>query len=166
MFWPRENWDESKKERGGRGRGEKETLAVKPLDFQNPVRQRKGLVIGSALVLIIDMCPSKIRFCENPTWQKKGKTCSKHVWTFSLRTGTQSRVATRKKVFRETALLERRSTRCAPHRIWEKSDFSSFSTYERRLCYSRNLNPHENISRVHFENNFYLEAAFGKVIYV
>ena len=37
MFWPRENWGESKKERGGRGRGEKETLAVKPLDFENPV---------------------------------------------------------------------------------------------------------------------------------
>ena len=35
------------------------------------------------------------------------------------------------------ALLKRRSTRCAPHRIWEKSDFSSFSTYERRLCYPR-----------------------------
>ena len=25
---------------------------------------------------------------------------------------------------------------------------------------------HENISRVDFENKFYLEAAFGKVIYV
>ena len=25
---------------------------------------------------------------------------------------------------------------------------------------------HENISRDDFENNFYLEAAFGKVIYV
>ena len=60
MFWPRKNWGESKKERGGRGRGEKEMLAVKPLDFENPVCQRTGLVIGSALVLIIDMCPSKI----------------------------------------------------------------------------------------------------------
>ena len=60
MFWPRENWGESKKERGGRGRGEKETLAVKPLEFENPVRQRTELVIGSALVLIIDMYPSKI----------------------------------------------------------------------------------------------------------
>ena len=35
MFWPRENWGESKKEREGRGRGEKETLAVKPLEFEN-----------------------------------------------------------------------------------------------------------------------------------
>ena len=33
MFWPRENWGENKEERGGRGRGEKETLAVKPLEF-------------------------------------------------------------------------------------------------------------------------------------
>jgi len=27
-------------------RGRKETLADKPLDFENPVRQRKGIVIG------------------------------------------------------------------------------------------------------------------------
>ena len=51
-------------------------------------------------------------------------------------------------MFRETALLKRRSTRCAPHRIWEKSDFSSFSTYERRLCYPRNLS-----TEIDFENN-------------
>ena len=49
----------------------------------------------------------------------------------------------------------------APHRIWEKSDFSSFSTCERRLCCPRNLS-----TEIDFENNFYLEAAFGKVIYV
>ena len=71
----------AKKEIAGRGRGEKETLADKPLEFENPVRQRTGLVIGSALVLIIDMCPSKVWFCQNPTWQKKGKTRWKHVWT-------------------------------------------------------------------------------------
>ena len=37
MFWPRENWGERKKDRWGmgRGRGEKETLAVKPLEFEN-----------------------------------------------------------------------------------------------------------------------------------
>ena len=35
-FWPREKWNESQKnERGGRGRGRKETLADKPLDFEN-----------------------------------------------------------------------------------------------------------------------------------
>ena len=56
---------EQKKERGGRGRGDKETLADKPLEFEKPVRQRTGFVIGSALVLIIDMCPSKLWFCQN-----------------------------------------------------------------------------------------------------
>ena len=50
---------EQKKERGGRGRGEKETLADKPLEFEKPVRQRTGLVIGSALVVIIDNVPIK-----------------------------------------------------------------------------------------------------------
>lgn len=34
-----------KKETGGRGRGEKETLADKLLEFEKPVRQRTGLVI-------------------------------------------------------------------------------------------------------------------------
>ena len=51
---------EQKKERGGTGRGGKETLADKPLEFEKPVRQRTGFVIGAALVLIIDMCPSKL----------------------------------------------------------------------------------------------------------
>ena len=50
---------EQKTERGGGG-GEKETLADKPLEFEKPVRQRTGFVISSALVLIIDMCPSKL----------------------------------------------------------------------------------------------------------
>ena len=36
---------EQKKETGERGRGEKETLADKPLEFEKPVRQRTGLVI-------------------------------------------------------------------------------------------------------------------------
>ena len=35
MFWPCENWGEIKKSRGGRGIGEKETLAGKPLEFEN-----------------------------------------------------------------------------------------------------------------------------------
>ena len=55
---------EQKTERGGGG-GEKETLADKPLEFEKPVRQRTGFVISSALVLIIDMCPSKLWFCKN-----------------------------------------------------------------------------------------------------
>ena len=58
-------------------------------------------------------------------------------------------------------LFSRGDLLAVPHRIWEKSDFSSFSTYERRLCYPRNLS-----TEIDFENNFYLEAAFGKVIYV
>ena len=56
---------EQKTERRGRGRGEKETLANKPLEFEKPVRQRTGFVISSALVLIIDICPSKLWFCQN-----------------------------------------------------------------------------------------------------
>ena len=35
-FWPREKWNKSQKnESGGRGKGRKETLADKPLDFEN-----------------------------------------------------------------------------------------------------------------------------------
>ena len=56
---------EQKTVRGGRGRGEKETLADKPLEFEKHVRQRTGFVISSALVLIIDICPSKLWFCQN-----------------------------------------------------------------------------------------------------
>ena len=37
MFWPRENWGESKKRkrREGERRGENETFAVKPPEFEN-----------------------------------------------------------------------------------------------------------------------------------
>jgi len=37
-----------KVERRGWGRGKKGTLARKPLDFENPVRPRTGLLIGVA----------------------------------------------------------------------------------------------------------------------
>ena len=51
----------AKKKEGGGGEEKRKRLqSLKPLEFENPVRQRTGLVIGSALVLIIDMCPSKI----------------------------------------------------------------------------------------------------------
>jgi len=47
-FGPREKWGESKKvEEAGWGRGEKVTLARKPLDFEKPVRPRTGLLIGA-----------------------------------------------------------------------------------------------------------------------
>ena len=43
-FWPREKWNKSQKNQsGGRGKGRKETLAEKPLDFENLQR-----LIGSA----------------------------------------------------------------------------------------------------------------------
>ena len=46
---PREKWGESKTVEGrGWGRGEKVTLARKPLDFEKPVRPRTGLLIGAA----------------------------------------------------------------------------------------------------------------------
>jgi len=48
-FERREKWGESKKVEGaGWGRGKKETLARKPLDFEKPVRPRTGLLIGAA----------------------------------------------------------------------------------------------------------------------
>ena len=46
---PREKWGESKKMEGaGWGRGNKVTLARKPLDFEKPIRPRTGLLIGAA----------------------------------------------------------------------------------------------------------------------
>ena len=44
MFWPWENWDESKICK--MGRGGKKALADKPLDFENPVQQLAWAVIG------------------------------------------------------------------------------------------------------------------------
>ena len=44
MFWLWENWGESKIWK--RGRGGKEALADKPLDFENPVGQQTWFVIG------------------------------------------------------------------------------------------------------------------------
>ena len=47
VFFPREKWGEPpKKERGRRGRGTKENACTQTPPFENPVRQRKGLVIG------------------------------------------------------------------------------------------------------------------------
>ena len=51
MFWLCEkNGARAKKrnEGGGGEEGRKETLADKPLDFENPVRQQMNLVIGWA----------------------------------------------------------------------------------------------------------------------
>jgi len=48
-FGPREKWGKSKKvERAGWGWGKKVTFAGKPLDFENPVGPRTGLLIGAA----------------------------------------------------------------------------------------------------------------------
>jgi len=48
VFPARKMGREPKKERWGWGRGRKEMLADKLLDFENPIRQRTGLVIGWA----------------------------------------------------------------------------------------------------------------------
>jgi len=49
-FGPREKWGESKTVEGaGWGRGKRGTLARKPLDFENPLHPRTGLLIGAAL---------------------------------------------------------------------------------------------------------------------
>ena len=48
MIWPWQNWGESKI--GNRGRGGKEALADKTLDFENPVQQQAWALIGLVLV--------------------------------------------------------------------------------------------------------------------
>ena len=50
VFYPLEKWGKSqnKIDGGGGRKGRKETFADKPLDFENSVRQRMGLMIGWA----------------------------------------------------------------------------------------------------------------------
>ena len=42
MFWSREKWDESKKNKGKEKEKEKERLADKPLDFENNLSIRRS----------------------------------------------------------------------------------------------------------------------------
>ena len=51
MFWPRENWGESKKERGGRGRGEKDwkTTAVQKAFLQGTKNKVRDGTLNSSL---------------------------------------------------------------------------------------------------------------------
>ena len=80
----------AKKKEGGGGEEKRKRLQSNPLEFENPVRQRTGLVIGSALVLIIDMSHQRSDFARIQHGRRKGRrvpsTFGQSV-KFSLRTG-------------------------------------------------------------------------------
>ena len=84
MYCPCESWGEShKKNEGvGVGEGKEGTACRQTLNFENPVRQQMGLMIGWASQTLLTCVDQRSYSSEsqNPTWQKKGKTRLKHVY--------------------------------------------------------------------------------------
>ena len=62
QFWLREMKQEPKNESGGRGRGRKETLADKSLDFENLRSPANAASDWLSYSNSVDMCQSKVCF--------------------------------------------------------------------------------------------------------
>ena len=62
QFWPSEKWNKSQKMKGGGGEGRKETLAEKPLNFDNLRSSVNAAPDWLGLSNNNDMCQSKVCF--------------------------------------------------------------------------------------------------------